>query len=75
MRAGFSGSGRIKLCTGAKGDLATYPFLLPAGEPESLPDLPGEVEFLTDLSDKQRLGEEITLATLDQIRYEPDRWV
>lgn len=58
-----------------EGGFGSLSILLPAGEPELLPDLPGEIEFLTDLSDKQRLGEEITLATLDQIAYEPDHWL
>ncbi len=48
--------------------------LLPQGEPESLVDLPMEIRFLTDLSDSQELDEAITLATLDQIMYQPDHW-
>lgn len=39
-----------------------------------LPDLPGEIRFITDLSDK-RLGEEITLATLERITYKSDHWL
>jgi len=58
-----------------EGGFGHLSILLPAGEPESSPALPGEVEFLADLSDKQRLGEKITLATLDRIIYEPDRWL
>jgi len=55
-----------------EGGFGWLSILLPPGEPKPLTDLPGEVEFLTDLSEKQRIGEEITLATLDRITYEPD---
>lgn len=36
--------------------------------------LPSEIRFLTDLPEGKKLGEEITLATLDRITYEPDLW-
>ncbi len=48
--------------------------LLPTGEPEPQADLPSEIRFLTDLPDSQKLGEEVTLATLDRITYQLDRW-
>lgn len=57
-----------------EGGFGYLSILLPAGEPEERPDLPGEVRFITDLSD-ERLGEEITLATLERITYEPDGWI
>jgi hypothetical protein len=57
-----------------EGGFGYLSILLPAGEPEGRPDLPGEIRFITDLSD-ERLGEEITLATLERITYEPDRWL
>lgn len=58
-----------------EGGFGWVSILLPSGEPKPLTYLPGEIEFLTDLSDKQRLGEEITLATLDRITYKPDGWI
>lgn len=58
-----------------EGGFGYLSILLPAGEPEALPDLPGEIRFLADLSDKQALGEEITLATLDRITYKSDYWL
>ncbi len=58
-----------------EGGFGWLSILLPTGEPEELPNLPSEIRFLTDLSDKQTLGEEITLATLDRITYEPDHWL
>ena len=58
-----------------EGGFGYLSILLPAGEPEALPDLPGEIRFITDLSDEQTLGEEITLATLERITYEPDHWL
>jgi len=58
-----------------EGGFGYLSILLPAGQPEALPDLPGEIRFLTDLSDKETLGEEITLATLDRITYEADYWL
>jgi hypothetical protein len=47
---------------------------LPAGEPEPHVDLPSEIQFLTELSDIKKLGEEVTSTTLDRISYQPDRW-
>lgn len=58
-----------------EGGFGRVSILLPPGKPKPLTALPGEIEFLTDLSDKQRLGEEITLATLDRITYKPDGWI
>lgn len=58
-----------------EGGFGHLSILVPAGTIESFPELPGEVEFITDLSDNMRLGEEITLAALDRITYEPDQWV
>ncbi|MFQ5853172.1 MAG: hypothetical protein ACE5JU_21645 [Candidatus Binatia bacterium] len=58
-----------------EGGFGYLSILLPAGEPETLPDLPGEVRFIADLSDEKTLGEEITLATIEQITYEADRWL
>ncbi len=55
-----------------EGGFGYLSILLPAGEPEALLDLPGEIRFITDHSD-ERLGEEIMLETLDRITYEPDR--
>lgn len=48
--------------------------LCPTSEPKGVPDLPGEVRFLADLSDQQSLGEEITLTTLERITHEADQW-
>jgi hypothetical protein len=61
-------------CALGQGGFGSLSILLPAGETKPLADLPGEVRFITDFSDKKRLGEEITLATLDQVTYEPDYW-
>lgn len=58
-----------------EGGFGHLSILLPAGELAELPDLPGEIRFIADLSDTERLGEEITLATLDRITYEPDHWL
>jgi hypothetical protein len=44
-------------------------------KPNSSPELPAEVEFITKPSNNKSLGEEITLATLDRITYEPDQWL
>lgn len=57
-----------------EGGFGSLSILLPEGEPEPQTDLPHEIQFLADLSDG-RLGEEITLATLDRITYEPDYWL
>ena len=57
-----------------EGGFGSLSILLPTDEPEPLVDLPGEIRFLRELSDKDRRGEEITLATLDRITYEGDRW-
>ena len=58
-----------------EGGFGWLSILLPAGEPEELPDLPGEIRFLADLADKRKLGEEITLATLERITHEADHWL
>jgi len=58
-----------------EGGFGWLSILLPAGEPEELPDLPGEIRFLADLSDKRSLGDEITLTTLERIAYEADHWL
>ena len=58
-----------------EGGFGWLSILLPAGEPKELPDLPGEIRFLADLSDERKLGEEITLATLEQITHEADHWI
>ena len=58
-----------------EGGFGWLSILLPAGEPEELPDLPGEIRFLADLSDKRTLGEEITLTTLERITYEANHWL
>ncbi len=58
-----------------EGGFGHLSILVPAGRLESFPELPGEVEFITDLSDNLRLGEEITLAAIDRITYEPDQWL
>lgn len=57
-----------------EGGFGSLSILLPTDEPEPLADLPGEIRFFRDLSDKDRRGEEITLATVDRITYEGDRW-
>jgi hypothetical protein len=57
-----------------EGGFGHLSILLPAGEPAKLPDLPAEIRFITDLSD-ERLGEEITLATLERITYKLDHWL
>jgi len=57
-----------------EGGFGNLSILLPTDEPEPLADLPVEIRFLRELSDKDRRGEEITLATLDRITYEGDRW-
>jgi len=57
-----------------EGGFGWLSILLPAGEPTELPDLPGEIRFITDLSE-ERLGEEITLATLERITYKSDHWL
>ncbi len=57
-----------------EGGFGSLSILLPTDEPEPLADLPVEIRFLRELSDKDRRGEEITLATLDRITYEGDRW-
>lgn len=57
-----------------EGGFGSLSILLPTGEPEPLADLPGEIRFQTDLPGSQERGEEITLATLDRITYQPDSW-
>jgi hypothetical protein len=57
-----------------EGGFGSLSILLPKGEPEPQADLPIEIRFLTDLSDSQELGEELTLATFDRITYQPDHW-
>ena len=57
-----------------EGGFGSLSILLPTDEPDPLVDLPGEIRFFRDLSDKDRRGEEITLATVDRITYEGDRW-
>lgn len=57
-----------------EGGFGNLSIFLPAGELAELPDLPGEIRFITDLSDA-RLGEEITLATLERITYKSDHWL
>lgn len=57
-----------------EGGFGSLSILLPTDEPEPLVDLPGEIRFFRDLSDKDRRGEEITLANVDRITYEGDRW-
>ena len=56
-----------------EGGFGYLSILVPAGEPAELADLPSEIRFITDLSD-ERLGEEITLTTLERITYESDNW-
>ncbi len=58
-----------------EGGFGCLSILLPGGEPPELTRLPAEIRFIAELSDKQRLGEEITLATLDRVTYEPDHWL
>ncbi len=58
-----------------EGGFGKLSILVPAGEPTELPDLPGEIRFIADLSDKDGMGEEITLATLDRITYESGYWI
>ena len=57
-----------------EGGFGSLSVLLPKGELEPQANLPAEIQFLTDLPGSQKLGEEITLATLDQITYQPDHW-
>jgi hypothetical protein len=57
-----------------EGGFGSLSILLPKDEIEPQADLPTEIQFLTDLPDSQKLGEEITLATLDRITYQPDHW-
>lgn len=58
-----------------EGGFGSLSVLLPAGKRKPQADLPSGIQLLTNLSDKRRLGEEITLATLDRITYEPDGWL
>lgn len=58
-----------------EGGFGTLSVLLPAEQSEPLANLPGEIRFLRNLSDKDRRGEEITLATLDRITHKGDRWI
>jgi hypothetical protein len=58
-----------------EGGFGSLSVLLPAGKGKPQADLPTGIQLLTNLSDKRRLGEEITLATLDRITYEPDGWL
>jgi len=57
-----------------EGGFGSLSILLPTGEPQPQADLPTEIRFLTDLPDSRELGEEITLATLDQNAYRLDSW-
>ena len=57
-----------------EGGFGSLSVLLPKDELEPQADLPAEIHFLTDLPEGKKLGGEITLATLDQIAYEPDLW-
>lgn len=58
-----------------EGGFGTLSILLPAGEPEPIANFPSEIRFLTDLSDKDSPGEEITLETLERITYKSDYWI
>lgn len=57
-----------------EGGFGYLSILVPAGATADLPDLPSEIRFVTDLSD-ERLGVEITLATLEHITYMSDHWL
>jgi len=58
-----------------EGGFGWLSILLRTGELEEVPDLPGEVRFLADLSEKRTLGDEITLTTLERITHEADHWL
>ena len=57
-----------------EGGFGSLSILLPEGEQKPLTSLPSEIRFLTDPLEGKKLGEEITLTTLDRITYQPDRW-
>lgn len=57
-----------------EGGFGSLSILLPPGELEPPAALPSEIRFLREVSDIQRLGEEITLENLDRITYQPDAW-
>jgi len=57
-----------------EGGFGSLFILLPESEQKLRVGLRTEIRFLTDLPEGKKLGEEITLATLDRITYEPDLW-
>lgn len=57
-----------------EGGFGILSILLPGGEAEPHAALASEIRFLSDVPDGRELGEEITVATLDQIAYQPDPW-
>lgn len=57
-----------------EGGFGSLFILLPEGEQKPRVRFPTEVRILTSLPEGKKLGEEITLTTLDQIAYEPDLW-
>jgi len=57
-----------------EGGFGNLSILLHAGELEPRAALPSEIRFLTDFSDIQKVGDEITLESLDRITYQPDAW-
>jgi hypothetical protein len=55
-----------------EGGFGSLFILLPESGPKLRADLPTEVRFLTEFPENKKLGEEITLATLDRIMYRLD---
>ncbi len=57
-----------------EGGFGSLSILLPGGEAEPHAALPSEIRFVRDVPDSRELGEEITLAALHRITYQPDPW-
>ncbi len=57
-----------------EGGFGRLAILLPLGNPEPSPNLPIEIQFLTEVPKEREPGEEISLAMLDRITYEKDAW-
>lgn len=57
-----------------EGGFGSVSILLPDREAEPHADLPSEIRFVRDVPDNRELGEEVTLAALDRITYQPDPW-
>lgn len=57
-----------------EGGFGSLSILSPGREAEPHTALPSEIRFLRDVPDDRELGEEIIVATLDRIAYQPDPW-